>query len=269
MKMMKRARNWLAMALVIAGTCMMLFSAFFLLRYRSNTRDMDDNSRELLRELERIIPRDPVMTQDPVYKDSDNMPAIEIKGISCIGILKIPKLGIELPVANNGSDIGFTPIHISGTPNSTDFVIEALGYSSQFGQLSKLELKDNLIFVDLYGVQYSYEITGIVSGTQEQLQAMDDAMLEETDSTESGLAAAVEEKEEMPAEEEEDTIQNLPGVETVTGNEEQNDANDENEVRVEKQKPELILKYRKSLMTYVRVAGLLRTEDKEDQEAAG
>lgn len=268
MKMMKRARNWLAMALVIAGTCMMLFSAFFLLRYRSNTRDMDDNSRELLRELERIIPRDPVMTQDPVYKDSDSMPAIEIKGISCIGILKIPKLGIELPVANNGSDIGFTPIHISGTPNSTDFVIEALGYSSQFGQLSKLELNDNLIFIDLYGVQYSYEITGIVSGTQEQLQAMDDAMLEETDSTESGLAAAVEEKEEMPAEEE-DTIQNLPGVETVTGNEEQNDANGENEVKVEKQNPELILKYRKSLMTYVRVAGLLRTENKEDQEAAG
>ncbi len=267
--MMKRARNWLAMALVIAGTCMMLFSAFFLLRYRSNTRDMDDNSRELLRELERIIPRDPVMTQDPVYKDSDSMPAIEIKGISCIGILKIPKIGIELPVANNGSDIGFTPIHISGTPNSTDFVIEALGYSSQFGQLSKLELKDNLIFVDLYGYQYSYEITGIVSGTQEQLQAMDDAMLEETDSTESGLAAAVEEKEELPVVEEEDKIQNLPGVETVTGNEEQNDANGENEVKVEKQKPELILKYRKSLMTYVRVAGLLRTEDKEDQEAAG
>ena len=135
--MMKRARNWLAMALVIAGSCMMIFSVFFLLRYHTNTRDMDDNSQELLRELERAIPKDPVMTQDPVYKDTDNMPAIELKGISCIGILKVPKLGIALPVANNGSDIGFTPIHISGTPNSTDFVIEALGYSSQFGQLSK------------------------------------------------------------------------------------------------------------------------------------
>ena len=89
MRMMKRARNLIAMALVIAGTCMMLFSAFFLLRYRSNTRDMDDNSRELLRELERVIPKDPVMTQDPVYKDENSMPAIEIKGISCIGILYI------------------------------------------------------------------------------------------------------------------------------------------------------------------------------------
>ena len=248
----------------------MIFSVFFLLRYHSNTRDMDDNSRELLRELERAIPKDPVMTQDPVYKDTDNMPAIELKGISCIGILKVPKLGIALPVANNGSDIGFTPIHISGTPNSTDFVIEALGYSSQFGQLSKLELKDNLIFVDLYGYQYSYEITGIVSGTAEQLQAMDDAMLEETDSTESGLAAAVEEKEEQPAEEKEDTIQNLPGVETVTGTDDKNDdKKDENEVRVKKKTPELILKYRKSLMTYVRVAGRLRTEENEEQQAAG
>ena len=248
----------------------MIFSAFFLLRYHSNTRDMDDNSQELLRELERAIPKDPVMTQDPVYKDTDNMPAIELKGISCIGILKVPKLGIALPVANNGSDIGFTPIHISGTPNSTDFVIEALGYSSQFGALSKLELKDNLIFVDLYGYQYSYEITGIVSGTAEQLQAMDDAMLEETDSTESGLAAAVEEKEEQPAEEKEDTIQNLPGVETVTGTDDKNDdKKDENEVRVKKKTPELILKYRKSLMTYVRVAGRLRTEENEEQQAAG
>ena len=255
--MMKQARNLIAMALVIAGTCMMLFSAFFLLRYRSNTRDMDDNSRELLRELERVIPKDPVMTQDPVYKDASSMPAIEIKGISCIGILKVPKIGLELPVANNGSDIGFTPIHISGTPHTTDFVIEALGYSSQFGQLS---------LVDLYGYQYSYEITGIVSGTKEQLQAMDDAMLEGTDSSESGLAAAIEETEQQPEEEEDDTIQNLPGVETVTGND---DKKNENEVKVEQKTPELILKYRKSLMTYVRVAGLLRTEDEENQEAAG
>ena len=269
MKMMKRARNWLAMALVIAGTCMMLFSAFFLLRYRSNTRDMDDNASELLRELERAIPKDPVMTQDPVYKDVNSMPAIELKGISCIGILKVPKIGLTLPVANSGSDIGFTPIHISGTPNSTDFVIEALGYSSQFGQLSKLELKDNLIFVDLYGYQYSYEITGIVSGTNEQLQAMDDAMLEQTDSTESGLAAAFEENAEKTALEE-DTVQTLPGVETVTGNDDKkDDEKDENEVKVKKKTPELILKYRKSLMTYVRVAGRLRTEDKENQEAAG
>ena len=263
--MMKRARNLIAMALVIAGTCMMVFSAFFLLRYRSNTRDMDDNSRELLRELERIIPRDPVMTQDPVYKDADSVPAVEIKGISCIGILKVPKLGLELPVANSGSDIGFTPIHISGTPNSTDFVIEALGYSSQFGQLSQLELKDNLVFVDLYGYQYSYEITGIVSGTKEQLQAMDDAMLEGTDSSESGLAAAIEETEQQPEEEEDDTIQNLPGVETVTGND---DKKNENEVKVEQKTPELILKYRKSLMTYVRVAGRLRIETEEEQEEA-
>ena len=95
---------------------------------------------------------------------------------------------------------------------------------------------------------------------------MDDAMLEETDSTESGLAAAVEEKEEQPAEEKEDTIQNLPGDETVTGTDDQNN---ENEVKVEKKTPELILKYRKSLMTYVRVAGLLRIEEEENQEAAG
>ena len=145
-------------------------------------------------------------------------------------------------------------------------MIEALGYSSQFGALSKLELKDNLIFVDLYGYQYSYEITGIVSGTKEQLQAMDDAMLAETESTESGLAAAFVEVEEQPEEEETDKIQNLPGVETVTGNDDQNN---ENEVKVEKKTPELILKYRKSLMTYVRVAGLLRTEEEENQGAAG
>jgi hypothetical protein len=101
-------------------------------------------------------------------------------------------------------------------------------------------------------------------------ETMDDAMLEETDSTESGLAAAVEEKEEQPTEEKEDTIQNLPGVETVTGNNDKKEsANDENEVKVKPKTPELILKYRKSLMTYVRVAGRLRTEEKENQEAAG
>ena len=264
---MKRARNLLSMVLVAAGICMIVFSAFFLLRYRSNTRDMEDNSRELLRELERVIPKEPVMAQNPVYYDTDSMPAIEIKGISCIGILKVPKLDLELPVANNGSDIGFTPIHISGTPNTADFVIEALGYSSQFGKLSKLELKDNLIFVDLYGYQYSYEITGIVSGTKEQLQAMDDAMLEANESSESGLAAAIEEPKEQEIKDADDNIiQHLPGVETVAGNESDTV---EDEGTTERVTPELILKFRKSLTTYVRVAGMYRIEENDNQEAAG
>ena len=90
-------------------------------------------------------------------------------------------------------------------------------------------------------------------------------------------AAAADDVEERPEherpedgeqqeEEETDKIQNLPGVETVTGNDDQNN---ENEVKVEKKTPELILKYRKSLMTYVRVAGLLRIEEEENQGAAG
>jgi sortase (surface protein transpeptidase) len=186
---MKRlqVRNLIARLLVIAGICMMIFSAWFLLRYRRNVKEMGENAEELLKELDRVIPSNPVMTDAPVYKDADSMPAIEIKGISCIGKLKIPKLDMELPVANSGSDIGFTPIHISGTPNTTDFVIEALGYSTQFGNLSELKLKDNIIFIDLYGYQYSYEITGIVSGTQEQLQAMDEAVLENMESSIASL----------------------------------------------------------------------------------
>ena len=259
--MMKRFRNLISMLLMIAGVCMIAFSAWFLLRYKANTSDMADNAEELLKELDRVIPRNPALAEDPVYEDADSMPVIEIKGISCIGKLKIPKLDLELPVANNVSDIGFTPIHVSGTPNSTDFVIEALGYSSQFGKLAQLELKDNIIFVDLYGYKYSYEITGIVSGTKEQLQAMDDAMLESAESSESGLAEAVEEEPvEAPTD---GGIQFLPGVETVTGED-----NSTEEAAAEKKAPEIVLKFRKSLTTYVRVAGVYRLEENEEGQKA-
>lgn len=259
-----RVRYLFGMFLVLTGICMIVFSVWYLYRYRGNTMDMEDNAKELLRELNRVIPTSPVMQEDPAYKDADSMPAVEIKGISCIGKLKVPALGLELPVANSGSDIGFTPIHISGTPNSTDFVIEALGYSSQFGKLSRLVLGDNIIFVDLYGYQYSYEITGIVSGTKSQLDAMDEAMHQNDESSAASLVedgAEVEEKSDDDRSE--PAILNLPGVETVIG-----EVSEPDEEVVEKQKPELLLKFRKGLMTYVRVAGIYTEEEKEDKKKA-
>lgn len=261
--MMKKARKLLGIFLIVAGICMIAYSAWFLIRYRANTADMAADAEEILKELNRVIPDEPVMTEPPIYEDADSMPSLEIKEVSCIGKLWIPRLELELPVANASSDIGFTPIHVSGTPNTTDFVIEALGYSSQFGNLTKLELKDSIIFVDLYGYRYSYEITGIVSGTAEQLQSMDDAMME---SDVSSVSAPQEEVEEEPAADTgTQTVQHLPGFETVTG-----EGNETAQAQTEKRRPELVLKFRKSLRTYVRVAGIYRSEENEDDaKAAG
>lgn len=104
-------------------------------------------------------------------------------------------------------------------------------------------------------------VTGIVSGTKEQLQAMDDAMLESAESSESGLAGAVEEE---PVEAHTDGgIQFLPGVETVTG-----EGNSTEEATAEKKAPEIVLKFRKSLTTYVRVAGIYRLEENEESQKA-
>lgn len=266
---MKRLRNLFGRGMILTGICLMLFSAWFLLRYLSNVRDMEENADQLLRELDRVIPAGMVVTEKPAYTDADSMPAIELRGISCIGKLSVPSLDLELPVANNGSDIGFTPIHISGTPSTTDFVIEALGYATQFGNLSRLELGDSIIFTDLYGIRYSYEITGIVSGTREQLKAMDDAMLENTKRSLADSSVAdmgVEPTEDISAESEPELIQMLPGIETVIGDASAAGGAAYTEATTaEKQRPELLLKFRKSLRIYVRVACVSR-EEKNDEE---
>ncbi len=79
---------------------------------------------------------------------------------SYIGILYIPKLGLELPVMSDWSypNLRVAPCRYSGTVEGGDLIIAAHNYNCHFGRISELVPGDELIFVDGGGIQYTYTV---------------------------------------------------------------------------------------------------------------
>lgn len=95
-----------------------------------------------------------------IAPEEETLPAVDIQGYSCIGILSIPAIEIELPVLENWSysRLRVAPCRQFGSPTTDDFVIAAHNYKNHFGLLSELVIGDEVTFSDMDGVEYHYEL---------------------------------------------------------------------------------------------------------------
>lgn len=108
---------------------------------------------------------DPDLDSDSEYRtDSERfypeqeLPTKEIDGVSYVGILQIPVLGLEHPVINTWSypNLRLAPCRYFGSPYQGNLVICAHNYDSHFGNLKKLQSGDEVIFTDLDGNEFLY-----------------------------------------------------------------------------------------------------------------
>ena len=99
-------------------------------------------------------------TEDPVFEVPSEMPTTETNGYDCIGVLSIPVLELELPVLTDWSyaKLKIAPCLYYGTYYEADFVIAAHNYQSHFGRLSELRPGDLVLFEDINGTVYCYEV---------------------------------------------------------------------------------------------------------------
>ena len=84
----------------------------------------------------------------------------QVDGYDCIGVLSIPVLELELPVLTDWSyaKLKIAPCHYFGSYFQKDFVIAAHNYQSHFGRLTELQPKDLILFTDISGIVYCYEV---------------------------------------------------------------------------------------------------------------
>lgn len=95
-----------------------------------------------------------------VFEVPSEMPTAKVDGYDCIGILSIPVLDLELPVLTDWSyaKLKIAPCLYYGTYYEADFVIAAHNYQSHFGRLSELRQGDVVLFEDMSGAVYCYEV---------------------------------------------------------------------------------------------------------------
>lgn len=91
------------------------------------------------------------------------MPVAEIDGHYYIGRLDIPELELSLPVMDEWdvSDLEIAPCRYQGSVYQGDMVIAAQGYKSQFGTLKNLREGSRVIFTDMDGNSFLYDVTQI------------------------------------------------------------------------------------------------------------
>lgn len=88
------------------------------------------------------------------------MPQKTIDGWDYIGILKIPSLGLELPIISECSypALKVSPCRYLGSAYKDDFIIAAHNYASHFAGLKELAMGEIVLFTDMDGNEFQYEV---------------------------------------------------------------------------------------------------------------
>ena len=170
--------------LIVLGA-MLITAALLLVAYNFYHEAQSRRSMEqVLGKLTAEIPDEPqedtdesspfdVFDKDEIKNDSNEKndeedPFIEIDGRKYIGLITMPTLGQEFPVIRGWSydDMNVAPCQYSGTRAERDLIICSHNYAGFFDSLEELRSGDEVIFTDLNGRRYTYEIsyTELISG---------------------------------------------------------------------------------------------------------
>lgn len=149
-----------AKVLIVAGLlliCAAIGLAAFNLWSESNAGKASD---DVLSQMEGLFPANSAAVPDYVLDPNLAMPTFSIDGADYIGIVQIPSLGLQLPVAADWSypQLRTSPCRYSGSAYLDDLVICGHNYSSHFGSLKYLDAGTAVIFTDADGNVFIYEV---------------------------------------------------------------------------------------------------------------
>lgn len=97
---------------------------------------------------------------DYILNPNMEMPVQEIDGAQYIGVLKIPRLNLELPIQSTWSYPGMkiSPCRYEGSIYLDNLVICGHNYITHFGSLKELEPGDQVSFADMDGNKFDYVV---------------------------------------------------------------------------------------------------------------
>lgn len=156
-------RKGFGICCIILGICCLLSSLGLLLYNRWEEENAQNAAQHILLDVRESIQDNTGKETGGEKSDWDGaaaMPAAQVDGYDCIGVLTIPVLNLELPVLSDWSyaKLKVAPCHYFGSCYEENFVIAAHNYPSHFGSLSELQPKDLILFTDISGSVYGYEV---------------------------------------------------------------------------------------------------------------
>ncbi len=95
-------------------------------------------------------------------EEDKQMTEVEIDGNLYIGYLSVPAVEIDLPVMSTWSypKLKIAPCRYTGSVRGEDLVLMAHNYTGHFKSLSKMEIGDDVYFMDMDGNEIHYAVVG-------------------------------------------------------------------------------------------------------------
>ena len=155
--------------LILVGSLLVLVALGLFLWNQHQATQAERVSREVLSQLTEAIP------EEPSEKVEDtSMTVVYIDGYGYVGYIAIPKLGIELPVMEEWdyTRLKIAPCRYQGFAKTNDFIIAAHNYRKHFGRISTLSPGDEVIFTDMDGVVYRYQVAKLEDLKPTQVERM-------------------------------------------------------------------------------------------------
>ena len=164
-------RKGFGICCIILGICCLISSLGLIAYNRWEEEKAQNASKNILQDVQTYI--QDKTCEESASEDSNRdeskdisvdvpkeMLTMPVDGYDCIGVLSIPVLELELPVLTDWSyaKLKIAPCHYFGSYYEKDFVIAAHNYQSHFGRLSELQPKDLILFTDISGTVYCYEV---------------------------------------------------------------------------------------------------------------
>ena len=150
-------RKGFGIGCIVLGICCLLSSLGLIIYNRWEEEHARDVSVAVLQDVREHMEE---RLQDETAAPETDMLRAQVNGYDCIGVLSIPVLELELPVLTEWSyaKLKVAPCHYFGVCGEKDFVIAAHNYPSHFGRLPELLPKDLILFTDITGTTYVYEV---------------------------------------------------------------------------------------------------------------
>lgn len=151
--------------LVILGVILVLLSLLLHLTQEKQDQIAGENARTLLQQLElnRISMALPQGNELPEPTVPSVMAEKEYLGYAMIGTLRVPSVGIELPILSswNYELLNVAPCRYSGSISEENMILMGHNYKSHFTPLHDVTAGAAVEFEDVNGIVYHYTVEEI------------------------------------------------------------------------------------------------------------
>ena len=146
-------------AAMIAGVVLLVGAVVLLALWRWNIRNSQKQAETYVHTLQTLLP--PPQDAVPEARSDNTMPALSVDGRDFVGILEMPRYGSVLPVCGDWGKSSRYPCLFSGSIYDGTLQIGATSQKGQYDFYRELSVGDRIIYTDMEGNRYTFEITSL------------------------------------------------------------------------------------------------------------